>query len=60
MCCAGDVDEGQLGGVLQFVNAYGFNEFIARTEELAERFGPRFAPPALLIKMAKNNETFTD
>ena len=48
----------QSGGVLQFINSYGFNEFIARSEELASKYGKRFTPPALLINMAKENKTF--
>jgi 3-hydroxyacyl-CoA dehydrogenase/enoyl-CoA hydratase/3-hydroxybutyryl-CoA epimerase len=32
--------------------------FVARAEELADKYGKRFTPPALLIKMAKANETF--
>lgn len=50
----------QHGGVLQFVNAYGFKKFIARSEELAKRFGERFTPPAVLSQMAGRNETFKD
>lgn len=50
----------QHGGVLQFVNAYGFKKFIARSEELAQRFGERFAPPALLSEMAESGEIFKD
>jgi 3-hydroxyacyl-CoA dehydrogenase/enoyl-CoA hydratase/3-hydroxybutyryl-CoA epimerase len=48
----------QHGGVLQFINAYGMKNFVARAEELADKYGKRFTPPALLIKMAKANETF--
>jgi 3-hydroxyacyl-CoA dehydrogenase/enoyl-CoA hydratase/3-hydroxybutyryl-CoA epimerase len=48
----------QHGGVLQFVNAYGVNAFVARAEELAAAYGARFTPPALLHTMAKDNKTF--
>lgn len=48
----------QHGGVLQFINVYGMKNFVARAEELAAKYGKRFTPPALLIKMAKANETF--
>jgi 3-hydroxyacyl-CoA dehydrogenase/enoyl-CoA hydratase/3-hydroxybutyryl-CoA epimerase len=48
----------QHGGVLQFVNAYGLNAFVARAEELATAYGARFTPPALLHTMAKDNKTF--
>jgi 3-hydroxyacyl-CoA dehydrogenase / enoyl-CoA hydratase / 3-hydroxybutyryl-CoA epimerase len=48
------------GGVLQYINGYagGLNGFIARAEELAERYGDRFAPPELLRKKAAAGETF--
>lgn len=36
------------GGYLQFINTYGKDKFIARCEELAGRYGDRFAPPAVL------------
>ena len=44
------------GGVIQFVNAVGTARFCARAEELATRYGPRFAPPALLKERAIRNE----
>jgi len=48
------------GGVLQYINQYagGLPGFIARAEELRERYGDRFAPPALLREMAAKGETF--
>ncbi len=46
------------GGTLQFINAYGLPEFVARAEELAAAYGPRFAPPQLLKDMATNGKTF--
>ncbi|MDQ1743345.1 MAG: 3-hydroxyacyl-CoA dehydrogenase / enoyl-CoA hydratase / 3-hydroxybutyryl-CoA epimerase [Pseudonocardiales bacterium] len=52
------------GGVLQYVNGYrgdtgtGPAGFLARAEQLAERYGERFSPPALLAKKAENGETF--
>ena len=46
------------GGTLQFINDYGVPEFVARSQVLAEDFGPRFAPPELLIRMAEKGETF--
>ncbi|GAB3659116.1 3-hydroxyacyl-CoA dehydrogenase NAD-binding domain-containing protein [Streptomyces sparsus] len=50
------------GGVLQYVNGYpgGLPGFVARAEELRERYGDRFAPPALLREKADRGETFTD
>ena len=46
------------GGTLQFVNDYGIQEFEKRAQELVKKYGARFAPPKLLMKMAANNETF--
>ncbi|MGK5094278.1 3-hydroxyacyl-CoA dehydrogenase family protein [Deltaproteobacteria bacterium TL4] len=46
------------GGTLQFINDYGVQAFVTRCEELAQKYGERFAPPQLLKKMASNNETF--
>jgi 3-hydroxyacyl-CoA dehydrogenase/enoyl-CoA hydratase/3-hydroxybutyryl-CoA epimerase len=31
---------------------------LERCEELAEKFGPRFEPPALLREMAEKNQSF--
>lgn len=46
------------GGTLQYVNDYGFAEFIARAKELQLQYGERFAVPALLPQMAKEGKTF--
>ncbi|HEX6445410.1 MAG TPA: 3-hydroxyacyl-CoA dehydrogenase NAD-binding domain-containing protein [Streptosporangiales bacterium] len=46
------------GGALQFVNAYGLKEFVERADYLGERYGPRFAPPALLRERAMRNDPF--
>ncbi|CAL9359297.1 Fatty acid oxidation complex subunit alpha [Streptomyces sp. enrichment culture] len=53
---------GWTGGVLQYVNGYegGLPGFVARARELAERYGERFAPPALLVEKAEKGEIFTD
>ena len=48
------------GGALQFINQYGLPEFVARANELAEKYGERFTPPALLVEMAEKGETFKD
>jgi len=45
------------GGFIQFVNTYGVERFIARTRELEKRYGPRFAPPRLLMDKAEAGET---
>ncbi|MCX8005942.1 MAG: 3-hydroxyacyl-CoA dehydrogenase NAD-binding domain-containing protein, partial [Burkholderiaceae bacterium] len=36
------------GGALQFIRSEGVARFIARAEELAQRYGARFAPPEIL------------
>ncbi|HZE02839.1 MAG TPA: 3-hydroxyacyl-CoA dehydrogenase family protein, partial [Pseudonocardiaceae bacterium] len=48
------------GGVVQFVNGYpgGLAAFVARARELADRYGPRFTPPASLIAKADAGESF--
>lgn len=46
------------GGALQFINQYGLKDFIARAQNLAERYGDRFDPPALLLEKALNGKTF--
>ncbi|WP_406724202.1 3-hydroxyacyl-CoA dehydrogenase NAD-binding domain-containing protein [Streptomyces sp. GD-15H] len=59
---------GWTGGVLQYINGYeggageaaGLPGFVARARELAERYGERFAPPALLVAKAEKGERFTD
>ena len=35
------------GGLLQFVKTYGYDQFVARCEELAEAYGERFNPPQI-------------
>ncbi|MFD7433647.1 3-hydroxyacyl-CoA dehydrogenase NAD-binding domain-containing protein [Streptomyces sp. NPDC059861] len=53
---------GWTGGVLQYVNGYdgGLPGFVARARELAERYGDRFLPPALLVEKAEKGERFSD
>ncbi|MGW5662454.1 3-hydroxyacyl-CoA dehydrogenase NAD-binding domain-containing protein [Streptomyces sp. NPDC003758] len=53
---------GWTGGVLQYINGYegGLPGFVARARELAERYGERFTPPALLVEKAEKRERFTD
>ncbi len=40
------------GGALQFINQYGVKDFVARAQYLAEQYGERFTPPALLLEKA--------
>ncbi|KJL41769.1 3-hydroxyacyl-CoA dehydrogenase NAD-binding domain-containing protein [Microbacterium trichothecenolyticum] len=48
------------GGVLQYINQYdgGLHGFIARSRQLAQRYGDRFLPPASLIAKAEAGETY--
>jgi 3-hydroxyacyl-CoA dehydrogenase/enoyl-CoA hydratase/3-hydroxybutyryl-CoA epimerase len=46
------------GGPLSYVDILGAAAFKAQVDELARRFGPRFAAPKLLDEMAANGETF--
>ncbi|GAA1382349.1 3-hydroxyacyl-CoA dehydrogenase NAD-binding domain-containing protein [Kitasatospora putterlickiae] len=50
------------GGVLQYINGYpgGPAGFAARARELAAAYGERFAPPALLERIAAEGRVFTD
>ncbi|MEV0318438.1 3-hydroxyacyl-CoA dehydrogenase NAD-binding domain-containing protein [Streptomyces sp. NPDC050658] len=53
---------GWTGGVLQYINGYegGLPGFVARARELADRYGDRFTPPALLVEKAAKGERFSD
>jgi len=53
------------GGALQYVNGYesatgeiGVKAFAERAQELAEKYGERFTPPALLLEKAEKGEKF--
>jgi 3-hydroxyacyl-CoA dehydrogenase/enoyl-CoA hydratase/3-hydroxybutyryl-CoA epimerase len=46
------------GGALQFINQYGLKAFITRVRALAERYGERFQPPALLLEKAEEGSRF--
>jgi 3-hydroxyacyl-CoA dehydrogenase/enoyl-CoA hydratase/3-hydroxybutyryl-CoA epimerase len=46
------------GGTLQYMNDYGLPAFVARSRELATRFGGRFSPPEFLVDMADKGEAF--
>lgn len=46
------------GGQLQYINACGVAEFTQRATQLAEEYGERFAPPKMLIDMARKGEVF--
>lgn len=46
------------GGILQYINAYGLDDFYARALELTKLYGDRFSPPALLKSMASKGKLF--
>jgi 3-hydroxyacyl-CoA dehydrogenase/enoyl-CoA hydratase/3-hydroxybutyryl-CoA epimerase len=48
------------GGVLQFVDGYpgGAAGFVARANELVEKYGERFTPPASVVALAESGGTF--
>ena len=46
------------GGALQFINQYGVQDFVARAQYLAETYGERFEPPALLLDKAAKGQLF--
>jgi 3-hydroxyacyl-CoA dehydrogenase/enoyl-CoA hydratase/3-hydroxybutyryl-CoA epimerase len=55
------------GGVLQYINGYQHPEhgtgpaaFVARTRELAAKYGERYEPPASLVELADRGETYSD
>ena len=48
------------GGALQYINAMGAKAFVARALELAAKFGPRFEPAAVVVKMAQTGGRFSD
>ncbi len=46
------------GGLLQFVNPYGLQNFIDRCGELSEAYGDRFTAPAIVAEKLAAGETF--
>ncbi|AXQ30264.1 3-hydroxyacyl-CoA dehydrogenase [Solimonas sp. K1W22B-7] len=46
------------GGALQFINATGLAQFVKRSKELEKKYGERFRPAKLLVKMAKEGKRF--
>jgi 3-hydroxyacyl-CoA dehydrogenase/enoyl-CoA hydratase/3-hydroxybutyryl-CoA epimerase len=47
-----------LGGPFAYVDTVGAAELVAQARALAQRYGARFAPPALLEAMAERGERF--
>jgi 3-hydroxyacyl-CoA dehydrogenase / enoyl-CoA hydratase / 3-hydroxybutyryl-CoA epimerase len=48
------------GGTLQFINAYGVEKFVKRSKELQKKYGERFKPAKILVRMAKEGSAFHD
>ncbi|GAB1688715.1 3-hydroxyacyl-CoA dehydrogenase NAD-binding domain-containing protein [Krasilnikovia sp. M28-CT-15] len=46
------------GGTLQFINSCGVAAFVERADHLADTYGERFRPPALLRDMAARGDHF--
>ncbi|SFK00636.1 3-hydroxyacyl-CoA dehydrogenase NAD-binding domain-containing protein [Methylocapsa palsarum] len=46
------------GGVLSYIDGMGAAAFVAICDRLRGKFGPRFAPPAILVDMAKQGGSF--
>ena len=47
------------GGFIQFVNTYGFDNFIARCDALSAQYGERFNCPNIVREHAKSGEPFS-
>ncbi|MFP5213267.1 MAG: 3-hydroxyacyl-CoA dehydrogenase NAD-binding domain-containing protein, partial [Acidobacteriota bacterium] len=48
-----------LGGPFHYLDKLGVNEAVIKLERLADKFGPRFQPAALLVEKATRGESFT-
>jgi 3-hydroxyacyl-CoA dehydrogenase/enoyl-CoA hydratase/3-hydroxybutyryl-CoA epimerase len=48
------------GGALQFINAMGAERFVARSRELAQAHGERFAPARVVVNLAESGCFFSD
>ena len=46
------------GGPISLIDGVGLKAFVERCDALAQKYGKRFAPPALLREMAEKGETF--
>lgn len=46
------------GGVISMIDAIGLETFVATCDKLAEQYGDRFKPNALVREMAQKGETF--
>ena len=50
----------ETGGILEFANKYGLQNFLNQSKYLQKKYGRRFSPPDLLIDMVKNKTSFKD
>lgn len=48
------------GGVFSYIDGVGVAQFVREAEALADRHGPFFAPPKLLVDMAREGRRFHD
>jgi len=48
------------GGALQFINAMGAQRFVDRSRELAQAYGARFEPAAIVVRQAQEGGQFED
>ena len=48
------------GGALQFINAVGPKKFVERARELAKKYGARFEPAGVVVRMAGEGKRFAD
>jgi len=46
------------GGTLSYIDMMGTKRFVDLCKKLEKKYGPRFAPPKLLLDMAQKGETF--
>ena len=46
------------GGTLSYIDMMGTKTFVALCQRLEKKYGPRFAPPKLLLDMAQKGESF--
>ncbi|MFK7981258.1 MAG: 3-hydroxyacyl-CoA dehydrogenase NAD-binding domain-containing protein [Saprospiraceae bacterium] len=46
------------GGIFQYVNSYGLDNFIKKCEQFKQDYGPRFRVPRILKKMRKEGKVF--
>ena len=46
------------GGTLSYIDMMGTKKFVELCRKFEKKYGPRFAPPKLLVEMAEKNESF--